>query len=270
MTSLLFGIDSNDALGRENALPLKLKRQLVCPKEDAGCKKTASLQMAYYRLVPIEQGIKNFKPIDCSSGSSNYSSTYQCEPLLLSDGSFYVIDCFGHDAVDQDCYIRLFDKNGRPIQKFDPNFSTSHSEAMGDRIPKKGAIKDILSASVAPGGLLVVEGKFQIFEVDQLSDFERHFCIDEDCVGHSGLSTVARIQVDQTGKIIQSKILNLAKLPYTKEQILSSIRNEIPQLETYLSKRLPNETDEQYQSRQSQGHKQLDELKSQLKKYSGR
>lgn len=78
----------------------------------------------------------NLPPISCASnaGDENLNRVASCAPYFLPDGGFFVVDCFTHDSVATDCYVRLYSRNGVIDDQFKSDFPQTYEQALD--IPK--------------------------------------------------------------------------------------------------------------------------------------
>jgi len=182
-------------------------------------------------FVEILNGAKLIQQIPCQS---NCNSTEKCYPFKLSQGGFILVDNVPHDGVLQDSLLSKYSDAGEIDKNFRPPFASNWNELRNDK-PRIKSISKI--AETDPNkGLIEVTGDFQLHEIDGLSDFERSFCIGEDCVGFDGWASNASLTFNSRGEIVSKQILKKAVVLYTRKQIIQELNSRILGIEGHAKK----------------------------------
>lgn len=178
--------------------------------------------------VDVFRGGKLIKSIKCKS---DQDALKPCYPVKLFMGRFVIVDCYTHDSVAQSCELTRFNSHAELDLGFKTPFSSETGGDLDD--PPHTDILSITSVQEGHGSpeQIEVTGDFQLKALDGLTDFERHQCEDEDCVGFLGASTKATLNFDSHGRIISKKILKNATSLYPKEKIISKLTAEISRIE---------------------------------------
>jgi hypothetical protein len=201
---------------------LKLKIEAHCHDPQSKYCHEKSLQ-----IVALDQAGKvrpDFTPIPCSAhgffeAQDLKSNLENCAWFFLSDERFLVTDCFDHDAVDRDCYVRLFKKTGESDPTFQTKLNSTHDQAMGKKssqskekdlaLSPKIIIKKIHSVKVLPQNLLEIDGNYQSKEIDGIDDQQRYACDEktQDCAGYFGIVARAVLTINPRGEVVSKKIV---------------------------------------------------------------
>lgn len=187
----------------------------------------------YY--IDVFDGPTIIKKIACRTDAETLKP---CYPVKLSDGKFLLVDCYSHDAVATTCALTKYSAEG----ELDNTFKTPFATAATEMRQGKGEIKslDSVTEDKSSKGFVLLTGDFILKDIDGLSDFERNFCINEDCVGFVGRSSHATITLNTLGEIMKKNVHEKAVFPYTKEQAEHELKRLIAKEEGLVSQSGPD------------------------------
>ena len=165
---------------------LALKLAANCPAQQPKCLDAEVAPERTYKIVWQNTAGKESK-IDCKSGSTEYHPPLECHWYILPNNSFFVVDCWGHDSVLQNCEIRYFKPDGTQVENFKPALLSD-----GTKKPVMAIdITNITDVKINEKGQLVVEGEFTGVSKE----------IDDG-------AKPARITLESSGVIVKNEILN--------------------------------------------------------------
>ncbi|MEK6773352.1 MAG: hypothetical protein AABY64_05395 [Bdellovibrionota bacterium] len=180
--------------------------------------------------IDLLKGKKVVKRISCEA--KNNDKYAKCYPVELLNGNLFIVDCYTHDSIAMSCEISMYNNKGEIDNNFKSPFMPLKRGVWGfqnriDLIEKAVKSKDQKNQ-------VEITGWFQYEELDKIPDYQRDFCIEEDCVSFNGYSTKAKLTIDSKGQVVKTKIIKRAQITYKKEQIIKELKQQIPSFEENL------------------------------------
>lgn len=209
------------------------KRVLQCVPEAPRCAELAGAEAmgkSAFWIKSFDAAGKEsvgFRPIKCVSEPAEGPTSmlgFPCELYKLPDHSFYLVDSYCvANCVDADSVVKYYAANGAPLAEV------------------KASPSGVKNIRLLESGDLRVEGSFRSQEIDGISDFDRQFCIDEDCVEYGGAESEAIVVFDRKGKIKEMTLLRKAEIfHYPKEKKSKELKRMIDFYRKSLSEKKSN------------------------------
>lgn len=154
--------------------------------------------------------------VSCSSTGDE-----PCFVVKLSDTDFAFVDCTVVNENLPICNLSLLGSLGKVKSSFNTTFTHDKST---NKIPKD-RINRVDKIERSPGdGNISVTGRFQSESIDGISEVERDFCVNEECIDYAGAAFEGVLIFNPDGKVVNFKINRPAKPLYSRDQIDEKLR----------------------------------------------
>ena len=158
--------------------------------------------VGFYQLEGSGADGKPITAIPCESRNLNeLNFQFKCEPFLLKNGSFYVVDCMSHDNEQTACFVRRFDSYGKEDSNFNTVFGRTVKEWPSKNV--SSAIEYIESFRALDNDGVEITGAFHFdFKGPAKCQGEGE---DKEC--ERGYVKKGLLRLDKTGKLLNQKDL---------------------------------------------------------------